>query len=56
MPNKPKSKTPQDKYKHSVFTAAQDMAYRKYRNQMALKGTPALPKQDWYSRVFKKKK
>ena len=48
-------KTGQDKHKHSVLTAEQNLAYRKYQNQQALKEKDPLPKDKWYSEVYKKK-
>jgi len=46
-------KTPQDKHKHSVFTAAQNIEYKKYQNQMYAQGKTPMSKQKWYN---KKKK
>ncbi len=48
------SKTPQDKHKTSAFTAAQDIAYRKYQNRKAAEGEKPLPKRQWYTQIYKK--
>jgi len=48
--------TPQDKHKYSAFTAAQDLKYNNYRNRKAAKGEKALPKREWYNKVYKSKK
>lgn len=47
--------TPQDQYKHSAFTAAQDLQYKKYVNRMYKEGKQPLPKRKWYKEIYKKK-
>ena len=40
-------KTKQDKHKHSVFTAADNIKYRQYVNKQMAKGEPAMDKGEW---------
>jgi len=51
-----KHTTPQDKYKHSAFTAAQDLKYTNYRNRTVAKGEKPLPKREWYEKIHKSDK
>jgi len=51
---KNKRTTPQDKYKTSVFTAAQDLKYNNYRNRTVANGKQPLPKREWYEKIYKK--
>jgi len=41
-------RTPQDKHGHSVFTAADNIRYRKYRQEKIAKGEQPKSKREWY--------
>jgi len=50
-----KNKTKQDKYKHSILTAKDDIKYRRYKTKKISNGEKPLPKKEWKKKQGKKK-